>query len=105
MINIAELLNDADFCQTIQKNNENFTAIVQFLSNDEMQRLPEGERYKEALRIDTEFNLNLQDIITYKNQEYRIIAFQDWSDYGYKNFTAIRLDALEKSNSQGFTIK
>ncbi len=86
MINVSELLEDSDFCQVIKRGDDEFKAVVQFLSNDEMQRLPEGERYKEAVRIDTRFNLNLQDVITYKGINYRIINMQDWSEYGYKNF-------------------
>lgn len=105
MIEVGELLNDPDFYQILQRKNENFKAIVQFLSGDEMMRLPEGHRYKEALRIDTKFDLNLQDEIIYKGTEYKIIAFEDWSVYGYKNFTAIRLNELEKSNSSGFRIE
>lgn len=102
MINISELIEDGDFCQIIKRGDETFKAIVQFLSNDEMLRLPEGERYKEAIRIDTKFNLNLQDIIIYKNINYRIINMQDWSEYGYKNFTGVRFDGLENPNSTGF---
>ena len=105
MINVGELMSDSDFCQVIQRGGESFTAAVQFLSNDEMQRLPEGERYKEAIRIDTKFNLNLQDIITYKGTNYRIINMQDWSEYGYKNFAGVRFDGLEGFDSQGFERK
>ncbi|WP_169753516.1 hypothetical protein [Campylobacter mucosalis] len=104
MINVNELLSDPDFCQTIQRQDESFNAVVQFLSSDEMQRLPEGERYKEAIRIDTDFELFLKDIITYKGVNYRVIALQDWSEYGYKNFTAIRLNELQNPDSTGFRI-
>lgn len=105
MINVSELIEDSDFCQVIKRGDDEFKAVVQFLSNDEMQRLPEGERYKEAIRIDTKFNLNLQDVITYKGVNYRIINMQDWSEYGYKNFAGVRFDGLESFNSQGFERK
>lgn len=105
MINVSELIDDSDFCQIIQRGGESFTAVVQFLSGDEMQRLPEGERYKEAIRIDTKFNLNLQDVITYKGVNYRIINMQDWGEYGYKNFAGVRFDGLESFDSQGFERK
>lgn len=104
MININELLHDPDFAQSISRGSENFNAVVQFLSNDEMLRLPEGERYKEHIRVDTDFDLRLQDVITWNNVNYRVINFQDWSDYGYKNFVCVRFDGLEADDSKGFDI-
>lgn len=104
MININELVNDSDFYQFIETNGKKIKAVVQYLSNDEMQRLPEGERYKEHIRIDTDCELSLQDSVFYKGNEYRVVYEQDWGSYGYKNYTAIRFDGLENPNSNGFEL-
>ncbi|WXG60550.1 hypothetical protein VB002_02740 [Campylobacter concisus] len=47
----------------------------------------------------------MQDVITYKGINYRIINMQDWSEYGYKNFAGVRFDGLESFDSQGFERK
>jgi len=104
VININELIHDPDFKQILVRENEKFDAIVQYLSDDEMQRLPEGERYKDHIRIDTDFGLNLQDVIVWHGIKYRIIYMQDWSDYGYKNYTGVRFDGLESDDSEGFKL-
>ena len=39
MINVSELIEDSDFCQVIKRGDDEFKAVVQFLSNDEMPRL------------------------------------------------------------------
>ncbi|MGG7074333.1 hypothetical protein U5B43_08795 [Campylobacter sp. 9BO] len=104
MINVGELINDPDFCQSIQRGDEVFTAVVQYLSHDEMQILPQGERFNEYIRIDTQFSLNLGDVIIWQQNEYRVKAMQDWGQYGYKNYTAVKFNELEKRDSAGFEL-
>ncbi|MBR8461480.1 hypothetical protein KDD93_06875 [Campylobacter sp. faydin G-24] len=105
MINVNELIKDPDFSQILSTDNGvKFNAVIQYLSNDEMAVLPEGQRFIPHIRIDTDYPLKIGEVVIYKGVKYRVKFMQEWDEYGYTNYTGVRYDGLESDDSEGFKI-
>ncbi|KAA6208761.1 hypothetical protein ACU6T4_09120 [Avibacterium paragallinarum] len=79
-------------------------AIVIPASANDLQRLPEGERYLPTLKIFTQEPLKCGDLVLFRHFKYRITSATDWGDYGYYHYFATRLSATTQGHSTGFTI-
>lgn len=122
MLNIAELLDDEDFIQTIEFDIvnqstdgsgsplETTTPVVHHNTNVQpasgavLQRLPEGERTKDIQQVFTKVSCPIKngDYMRYKGVKYRCATTEDWSDYGYYDALFIRYSGSQEINSEGF---
>lgn len=119
MLNVSELINDPDFCQTftVTRNTGDFTdgyfvttpsaitmtGVIQPLNTEETNQLPEGDRLSGAIKVYTLERVYLTHItqpadntgyiadeITWKGEKYKVIQSQNYLDYGYHRTIAIR---------------
>ena len=89
------------------KLEQNFTereiiGIKMPQSPQDLERLPEGERSQKIYKIFTNSELKLGDRIKIKNDVYRVLICDDYSDYGYYDTLATRLAESESDNGGGF---
>ena len=71
---------------------------VQQPTPKQLEIIPEGERSndprvfiaKKALRTTRDKDGVIADIVTYKGNDYKIIADGDWSSYGYSSSIGVR---------------
>lgn len=64
--------------------------------------LPEGTRLSESVEIYAAKALAFGDVITWHKQFYRVIHFQDYSDYGYYYGVAILTNEPANPDQPGF---
>lgn len=122
MINISELLDDDLFIQpievgfttrTIDSNGdpqesvawETLDCNVQTVGDDQLQRLPEAERYKSSRQMFTNRKeVRIGDYFKYRGQTYRCVADQDFDDYGYSDVIGILYNGTEDISNDGFEL-
>lgn len=119
MLNVSELINDPDFCQTftVTRNagtwtNGRFvttsstlsmTGVITQMTPFQINQLPEQDRVSGSINIYTLEKLkateldqstgvdgSLGDEVTWKGEQYKVIAPQDRSDFGYYKAHGIR---------------
>lgn len=121
LINISELLDDPLFVQDIEVGITTRTidafgdpkesvawstvlANVQTTADDQLQRLPEAERYRPNRQLFTNrIELRVGDYFKYRGQTYRCGADQDFEDYGYADVIGVLYTGVESDNGGGFT--
>lgn len=79
-------------------------AIVIPTSPNDVQLLPEGERYLPSIKVYTQEPLNIGDLVEYRGQTYKIKTAADWGDYGYYNNIGVRHSQTANIDSAGFTV-
>ena len=84
--------------------DETITAIVIPASPNDVQLLPEGERYLPPIKIYTLDPLNIGDLVVYRGETYKIKTKANWGDYGYHNHLGIRHSPTSNVDSTGFTV-
>ena len=120
LINISEILDDPLFIQNIDVgvSNRGFDgfgnptesvlwgtvkANVQTVSDDQLQRLPEAERYKSSRQLFTnEIELRVGDYFKYRGETFRCGADQDFQDYGYSDVIGTLYNGVEDNKEDGF---
>lgn len=79
-------------------------AIVMPTSPNDVQLLPEGERFLPSIKIYTQEPLNIGDLVEYRGQEYKIKTAANWGDYGYHNNIGVRHSQTASVDSAGFNV-
>lgn len=121
MLNLSEVVNDDDFAQEFQimrssggswiagrwvTNTINVPGfgIIQPSTPEELDQVPEGDRVKGAMSFHSETVLfethttasndqfaGTSDIISWQNQNYRLIKVFPWEDFGYYKAIGVRM--------------
>lgn len=83
---------------------EKMTVIVMPTSPNDVQLLPEGERFLPSIKIYTENPLKIGDLVDYLGVTYKIKTVGNWGDYGYHNNIGVRHSQTAKVDSRGFEV-
>ena len=69
----------------------NFYGVWQPMSAKSLEMKPEGQRQWKwiTLHCDTSLLLSNDDIITYNDEKYRVMSKQDYSSYGYLEYSLV----------------
>ncbi|TNV90819.1 hypothetical protein C5H24_11065 [Xylella fastidiosa] len=67
-------------------------AIIHPVTPDDVQLLPEGQRYFPSKKIMSQHALCVGDLVRYQDTTWRIVQLSDWSEYGYYHGIAVRHD-------------
>ncbi|MFC1135733.1 hypothetical protein ACFGWK_10830 [Pasteurella multocida] len=96
--------HSAEGFNAIYSNPENIIAIAIPTTPNDMQLMPEMERFLPSMKFFTGVPLSIGDLVHFRNHDYRIIKTGDWGDYGYYNNIGVRHSATAKVDSEGFEI-
>ncbi|MBN6067325.1 hypothetical protein HYE54_00615 [Aggregatibacter actinomycetemcomitans] len=88
----------------VRYDTQQITAIVIPTSPNDVMLLPEGERYLPSIKVYTQQQLNIGDLVDYRGQTYKIKTAANWGDYGYYNNIGVRHSQTAKVDSTGFTV-
>ncbi len=88
----------------VRYDTQQITAIVIPTSPNDVMLLPEGERYLPSIKVYTQQQLNIGDLVEYRGQTYKIKTAANWGDYGYYNNIGVRHSQTAKVDSTGFTV-
>ena len=88
----------------VRYETQQITAIVIPTSPNDVMLLPEGERYLPSIKVYTQQQLNIGDLVEYRGQTYKIETAANWGDYGYYNNIGVRHSQTAKVDSTGFTV-
>ena len=88
----------------VRYETQQITAIVIPTSPNDVLLLPEGERYLPSIKVYTQQQLNIGDLVEYRGQTYKIKTAANWGDYGYYNNIGVRHSPTSKVDSTGFTV-
>ena len=88
----------------VRYEKQQITAIVIPTSPNDVLLLPEGERYLPSIKVYTQQQLNIGDLVDYRGQTYKIKTAANWGDYGYYNNIGVRHSQTAKVDSTGFTV-
>lgn len=80
---------------------EKIVAIAIPTTQNDMQSMPEMERFLPSMKFLLVFRLSISDLVHLK-PHYRIIKAGEWGDYGYYNNIGVRHSATAKVDSNGF---
>jgi|GEM_PF-1183112 len=83
---------------------ETLICIIQPAGKDDLETLPEGNRFNPTIRVMTQEPVNAGDELIYKDVRWKIINDGNWSDYGYYDTLATRYEGSQTDNSDGFRI-
>ncbi|MDR6182039.1 hypothetical protein QE368_000881 [Asaia bogorensis NBRC 16594] len=120
MLDVADLLDDPDFCQTIivtrmqdgtdgrgeatvEKTTFEFHGIVVPITSQELLRLPDAERLSGGISLYSRFNLLAgdgalsADEIIANNKTYTVVSVDDWGAFG-AGFSVARCALLALQN-------
>lgn len=69
-----------------------FMGVVQPFTDRQLLLRPEGERAWTwlTLHADTSLQLSLDDVVTFKGKQSRVMKLKDWSDYGYVEYEIVQ---------------
>ncbi|WP_143000586.1 hypothetical protein [Pelistega sp. MC2] len=84
--------------------SEVITGIITPTSPSDMQVLPEQERYLPTIVVFTKDSLAIGDIVVFNGHDYKVKTKEDWSDYGYFHYLAVRYSETAHPDSGGFDI-
>lgn len=114
---VADVVNDPDFAEsyTILRSQDGSWqqgkwvdaqvtlagyGVVQPATNQDLDMVPEGDRVSGAFLFhsssplyETQVNPSnaISDILVWQGQQFRILAVQQWQDYGYWQALAVRM--------------
>ncbi|QHJ84907.1 MAG: hypothetical protein [Caudoviricetes sp.] len=102
---IATFLNDPFFATEVNfEKLGKVICIIQPASNDDLQILPEGDRFNPTARIFSKMALENGLLFTHNKMRFRIISNGIWSDYGYYDCLATRYEGSQTNDSGGFVV-
>ncbi|PVZ86709.1 hypothetical protein C9426_14935 [Serratia sp. S1B] len=78
--------------------------IIQPASNDDLQILPEGDRYNPTARVMTQEPVENNEMFQWNGYRWRIISKSLWNDYGYYDTLATRYEGSQTNDSGGFAV-
>lgn len=102
---ISQFLNDPFFATKVNfESLGSITCIIQPASNDDLQILPEGDRYNPTVRLFSRAKLTNGMLFHHHGMRFRIISESIWSDYGYYDCLATRYEGSQAHDSGGFDV-
>ena len=102
---ISQFLGDPFFATRVKFDGlGDITCIIQPASNDDLQILPEGERFNPTVRVISKTELTNGMLFHHHGMRYKIISNSIWSDYGYYDCLATRYDGSQAHDSGGFNV-
>lgn len=102
---ISQFLCDPFFATKVNFDGlGNITCIIQPASNDDLQILPEGDRFNPTVRVFSKVTLTNGALFHHHGMRYKIISNSIWSDYGYYDCLATRYDGSQAHDSGGFDV-
>ena len=102
---ISQFISDPFFANKVNIDGlGNITCIIQPASNDDLQILPEGERFNPTVRVISKTELTNGLLFHHHGMRYKIISNSIWSDYGYYDCLATRYDGSQAHDSGGFNV-
>jgi len=121
MLDVSEIFADPAFAQrvVIQRGQgayqadgtwdqgympDTITAIVHPVKPDDLQLLPEGERYLPCKKVMSLEPIAIGDLVAYQGTHWRLSQLSDWSDYGYYNGIAVRHDGIAQPAAPSFVV-
>ena len=120
LINISEILDDPLFVEPVEigivtRGFDSFgnptesiewktlNANIQPVSDDQLQRLPEGEKYKPMRQLFTnKIEVREGDYFKEFGKTYRCITDQDFQKHGYSDCIGVLYNGVEDRNEDGF---
>lgn len=81
------------------------TAVVHPTGANDLERLPEGERYLPSKKIFSQEALAMGDIFIYQGKHWRIINLSDWSEYGFYNAIGILYEGTQGITPNEFKLR
>lgn len=102
---ISQFLRDPFFATKVNfESLGSITCIIQPASNDDLQILPEGDRYNPTVRIFSREKLTNGVLFHHHGMRFKVISESIWSDYGYYDCLATRYDGSQAHDSGGFDV-
>jgi hypothetical protein len=102
---ISQFLRNPFFATKVNfESLGSITCIIQPASNDDLQILPEGDRYNPTVRIFSREKLTNGMLFHHHGMRFKVISESIWSDYGYYDFLATRYDGSQAHDSGGFDV-
>ncbi|MDH2927228.1 hypothetical protein FW755_11070 [Lonepinella koalarum] len=80
------------------------TAIVTPTTPNDLELLPEGERFYPTFKLYLLESVNIGDLVEIQNVQYKIRTFSNWGDYGYYHALAVQHSETASDRSDGFVI-
>lgn len=120
LINISEILDDPLFVEPVEigivtRGFDSFgnptesiewktlNANIQPVSDDQLQRLPEGEKYKPMRQLFTnKIEVREGDYFKEFGKTYRCITDQDFKKHGYSDSIGVLYNGVEDNDEDGF---
>lgn len=102
---ISQFLSDPFFATKVHfESLGSITCIIQPASNDDLQILPEGDRYNPTVRVFSREKLTNGMLFHHHGMRFKVISESIWSDYGYYDCLATRYDGSQAHDSGGFDV-
>lgn len=102
---ISPFLSDPFFATKVNfEKLGDITCIIQPASDDDLQILPEGDRYNPTVRVFSHTKLTNGMLFYHHGMRFRIISESIWSDYGYYDCLATRYNGSQTHDSGGFNV-
>ncbi|HEY4438714.1 MAG TPA: hypothetical protein VGN40_21390 [Lelliottia sp.] len=76
--------------------------VIAPASKDEAKFLPEGTRLSQSISVYAAKRFGFGDLVSWLNNNYKIVHYQDFSDYGYHYCLAVRTDEPSNPDQSGF---
>lgn len=86
------------------KNTLSLVCIIQPAGKDDLEILPEGNRYNPTIRVMTQEPVFAGDELFHHGTRWRVINDAIWSDYGYYDCLATRFEGSQTDDSGGFIV-
>lgn len=88
-----------DWSEAGEPNNQ---GVIAPAGKDEAKFLPEGTRLSESIMVLASQRIGFGDVIPWHQQYFKIVHFQDFSDYGYYYGVAVLINEPANPDSAGF---
>ncbi|WP_235428355.1 MULTISPECIES: hypothetical protein [Xenorhabdus] len=85
-------------------NSRTLVCIVFPAGTEDLQILPEGDRYNPTVKVLTQEKVSVKDLFFWNGYRWRIITNARWNDYGYYDSLATRYEGSQTNDSDGFEI-
>ncbi|MDC9606858.1 hypothetical protein [Xenorhabdus griffiniae] len=85
-------------------NRRNLVCIIFPAGTEDLQILPEGDRYNPTIKVLTQEEVKVKDLLFWNGHRWRIITNARWNDYGYYDSLATRYEGSQTDDSDGFEI-
>lgn len=76
--------------------------VISPATKDEAKFLPEGTRLSQSISVYASKRFGFGDVIAWLGDPYKIVHYQDFSDYGYHYCLAVRTNEPSSPDQSGF---